>query len=558
VRLPRDMLARQLLYEQLVRECTASRADRFKMYQILRNYFLFGTESANGAPYNKIASTVETLSSFIYSPDTMRFSLHLGTEASSDEVHKAVPLSREVTEQWRVSRTHILFGLGLRWSMVFGVMLLKHMWSEKRVRSYLVEPHQFGVLREDVMDLADQEAFTHHYTITRTQLEKNLEGNPRKASIMARVGAVSGETLPPLASGLSRLLLGSPVGGIPGSLARPGQTSGFLSGMGQGPGYDYAPKIKAELVDMCDLYVWDDEITDYQVVTRAGPDVIIFDRPSHWMGHVQGLAPFVPIRPEFNLYDYFWGDAFVARLTWLQDWRTERMYQIRQLITRQFDPPMTMTGGVGIAEEKFLAYGIPGSRLSMSMPQGKIDVHAPQLPTDVFAELTQIDSMFEDRAGLGHVLQGKGESGVRSRGQADLMARLGSSRPKERAIAAEESAEESAGNILRLVQDHSDQRFQCMIPGKPEPLTFIAEQFTRDYEVKVDGHSSSPIFIEDRKHDATTLHEAGAIDLETLLDMYDPPNLQDLKERLKVLEQKRAAQHQDELQAGIQPKGKRK
>ena len=202
MRLPRDMLARQLLYEQLVRECTASRADRFKMYQILRNYFLFGTESANGAPYNKIASTVETLSSFIYSPDTMRFSLHLGTEASSDEVHKAVPLSREVTEQWRVSRTHILFGLGLRWSMVFGVMLLKHMWSEKRVRSYLVEPHQFGVLREDVMDLADQEAFTHHYTITRTQLEKNLEGNPRKASIMARVGAVSGETLPPLASGL--------------------------------------------------------------------------------------------------------------------------------------------------------------------------------------------------------------------------------------------------------------------------------------------------------------------------------------------------------------------
>jgi hypothetical protein len=551
------MLTRQLLYEQLVRECTASRTERFNFYQTLRNYFLFGSETSRGAPYNKIASTVETLSSFIYSPDTMRFSLHLGTEASADEIHKAVPLSREVTEQWRISKTHILFGLGLRWSMVFGLMLLKLIWSEKRVRAYLVEPHQFGVLREDVMELSDQEAFTHHYTMTRTALERALQGNPRKDSILSRAGHSATESLPQLASGLSRLIIGSPVGGVPGSVAIPGKMNSYSTGVGQGPTYDYAPKVEAELVDLCDLYVWDDEANDYQVVTRAAPDVIIYDRPSHWMGHVQGIAPFVPIRPEFNLYDYFWGDAFVARLTWLQDWRTERTFQIRKLLTKAFDPPMSMTGGVGISEEKFLAFGSPGGRLSMSMPQGQVSVHEPKMPADTFAELAQIDQMFEDRAGLGHVLQGKGEAGVRSRGQADLMARLGSSRPKERAIAAEESAEAAAGNILRLVQDHSDQRFQCMIPGQAEPLTFIAEQFTRDYEVKVDGHSSSPIFIEDRKHDATTLHEAGAIDLETLLDMYDPPNLQDLKERLKVLEAQRAQAHKAELAAGHPPpKGK--
>lgn len=553
------MTTRKLLYEQLVRECTASRTERFNFYQVLRNYFLFGSETSRGAPYNKIASTVETLSSFIYSPDTMRFSLHLGTEASTDEVHKAVPLSREVSEQWRVSRTHILFGLGLRWSMVFGIMLLKLMWNEKRVRSYLVEPHQFGVLREDIMDLADQEAFTHHYTITRSQLAKNLEGNPRKESILSRAGQGASESLPQLSTGLSRLLIGSPVGGSTGSVAIPGGMSSYDTGIGRGPGYDYAPKVEVELVDMCDLYVWSDEDSDYQVVTRAAPDVIIYDRPSHWMGHVKGIAPFVPIRPEFNLYDYFWGDAFVARLTWLQDWRTERVYQIRNLITKDFNPPMSMTGGVGISEEKFLAFGAPGGRMSMPMPNAKVEVHKPQMPADTFAELAQIDSMFDDRAGLGHVLQGKGEAGVRSKGQADLMARLGSSRPKERAIASEESAEDAAGNILRLVQDHSDQRFQCAIPSQKEPLTFTAEQFTRDYEVKVDGHSSSPIFIEDRKHDAVTLHEAGAIDLETLLDMFDPPNLQDLKEKLKVMQAQRAAEKKAELAAGVsQPKGKHK
>jgi len=554
------MLARHLLYEQLVRECTATRTDRFNTYQTLRNYYLFGSETSRGAPYNKIASTVETLSSFIYSPDMMQFSLHLGTEASSDEIHKAVPLAREVTEQWRLSKTHILFGLGLRWSMVFGLMLMKSIWAGKKVRSYLVEPHQFGVLREDIMGLDDQEAFTHHYTMTRSALEKNLEGNPRKDSIMKRVGQSATEALPQLSSGMSRLLIGSPVGGVTNSLAIPGNMSSFQGGVGQGQAYDYAPKVEAELLDMCDLYVWDDEINDYQVITRSSPDVVIYDRPSNWMGHVQGESPFETIRPSFNLYDYFWGDAFVAKLTWLQDWRTERVQQIRQLLTKQFKPPMTMTGGVGIAEEKFLAYGSPDSRISLPTPMGKIDVHAPQMPTDVFAEIAQIDSMFDDQAGLGHVLQGKGEAGVRSKGQADLMARLGSSRPKERAIAAEESAEAIAGNILRLVQDYSDQRFICEIPGQ-KPFSFIAEQFTRDYEVKVDGHSSSPIFIEDKKHDAVTLLEAHAIDRETFLNMFDPPNLQALQEKLKVLQAQEAEAKKAELAAGVkeqQHKGKHK
>jgi hypothetical protein len=561
VKLPGDLGERNRLYEELVRECTASRVERFAVYQVLRNYYLFGSSDAKGAPYNKIGSTIETLSSFIYSSDTLRFSLHLGTEAPHDDIAKAVPLAKEVTEQWRVSKTHLLFGMGLRWSFVYGAMLMKSMWVRNRVRCYLVEPHQFGVLREDLTDLADQEAFTHHYTITKTQLASNLTGNPRKESILARVGKSMVDTLPPLSTGLSRLLIGSPVGGAPGSVAIPGQMSGVESGLGgggRGPSYDYSPHVEADVLDMCDLYVWDDEEDDYQVVTRASPDVVIYDRPSQVMGHVKGISPFVKITPEFNLYDYFWGPSFVARLTWLQDWRTTRVYEIRSILAKQADPSMTMIGMGGIQDEKFLAYGRAGGRMSSNTPTGKVEVHAPEMPADSFAQLAQIDAMFDDQAGLGHVLQGKGEPGVRSRGQADLMARLGSSRPKERAIAAEECAEEVAGLILRLTQDHSDQRFSAVVDGKSMPFT--AEQFTRDYEVKVDGHSSSPIFVEDRKHDATTLHEAGVIDDETLLDMYDPPNLQELKERLKVLQKQKAEAKQLEMQmmaqGGPKPKGK--
>ena len=178
------------------------------------------------------------------------------------------------------------------------------------------------------------------------------------------------------------------------------------------------------------------------------------------------------------------------------------------------------------------------------MPTAKVTEHKTEIPAQIWADLKELDAMFDDQAGLGSVLQGKGEPGVRSRGQADMMARLGSSRPKERAVAIEESAETLAGRMLRLKQDHSEQRFQVQLEGKE--LTFTAEQFTKDYEVKVDGHSSSPIFVEDRKHDAITLREAKAIDRETLLDMFDPPNLQDLKERLKKIEKAELEAHQQE------------
>ena len=122
-------------------------------------------------------------------------------------------------------------------------------------------------------------------------------------------------------------------------------------------------------------------------------------------------------------------------------------------------------------------------------------------------------------------------------------------------MSVEESAEDLARLMLMTTQEHSEQRFQAKMPGKDKPLTFTAEQFTKDYEVKVDGHSASPIFTEDLKHDAVTLFEAHAISRERLLDMFDPPNLQALKEDLKVIEQrelqmKLAEQQQEQQHAG--------
>ena len=70
-----------------------------------------------------------------------------------------------------------------------------------------------------------------------------------------------------------------------------------------------------------------------------------------------------------------------------------------------------------------------------------------------------------------------------------------------------------------------------------EGQPFIAEQFTKDYVVKVDAHSNSPIFTEDMRQLAFNLYKAQAIDKESLLDLLEPPMKQLLIDKLKKREQ---------------------
>ena len=86
-----------------------------------------------------------------------------------------------------------------------------------------------------------------------------------------------------------------------------------------------------------------------------------------------------------------------------------------------------------------------------------------------------------------------------------------------------------------------------------EDVPFIPEQFTKDFVVKVDAHSNSPIFTEDLKTLAFNLHKAGAIDKESLLDLLEPPMKQLLKDKLKRKEKEGGG----EQQPPPSPKGKK-
>jgi len=539
MRIPTEPLDREFFYLDLIQKCLVSREERKADYASLRSWYLFGNgPDESPALYNKIFPHIDQLTSFLYSAETTRFSIDLGAAVPQEEHNKIPSLTRALNDEWLSSNADQVFSTAVTWALDYNSTFIK-LVINKGIHPYMVEPATMGVLREDTPYLDRQEAFVQTYYITKSELYNRLYSHPNREAIVKRVESTQHERTE-IANGIERIIL---------SQSNPtmyGNVNLDLAGMNR-----YKATVAEDTVEMTELWVWNDDTNDYQVVTKADPDVIIYDRPGETV-FLKGECPFVQICPN-PLYDYFWGMSEVQRLIFLQQLRNKRMAEILDLLSKQVSPPTALIGFTGIMDEKNFALNRAGGLLATDMPSAKVEKLAPQIPPDLFREIGEIDLMFEEASGIVSVLQGRGEQGVRSSGHASQLARLGSSRAKKRALIIEDSLEKLATLYLKCMQSYNNTHFKD-INGVP----FIAEQFTSDFVVKVDAHSNSPIFTEDQRTLAFNLFKAGVIDKESLLDMLDPPMKQLLKDRLKKMEEKQQQQQQPQApqaQQKPEPKG---
>jgi hypothetical protein len=521
MRIPKEPVQRELFYLDLIQKCLVSREERRPDYASLRSYYLFGNApSETPAIFNKIYPHIDQLTSFLYSAETTRFSINLGAAVNELEHRKIPVLTRALNDEWLNSNADQVFSQAVSWSLCYSSTFVK-LIINNGIHPYMVEPGTMGVLREDSPYTDRQEAIVQSYYITRSELYSRLYNHPQRDAIVKRVSATQHERTE-IANGVERIIL---------SASNPtmyGNVNLDLAGSNK-----YKATVSEETVEMIELWVWNDDIADYQVVTRADPDIIIYDRPGEQV-FLKGELPFIQVCPN-PLYDYYWGQSEVSRLIYLQQLRTKRLAEILDLLSKQVSPPTALIGFTGILDEKNFALNRAGGLLATDMPNAKVEKLAPTIPPDLFKELGQIDQMFEEVSGIGNVLQGKGEAGVRSSGHASQLARMGSSRAKKRALVIEDSLEKLATLYLKCMQTYDNTHFKDV-----EGLPFIAEQFTKDFVVKVDAHSNSPIFTEDLRQLAFNLFKAQAIDKESLLDLLEPPMKQLLKDRLKKMEEKQA------------------
>lgn len=554
MRIPKNPGDRFQFYENLARSCMVSQATRKSQYERWKRYYMLGCDEGYNPNkvINKIYPHVDQLTSFMYAQDTTRFMVETGISASGLDLSMAIPLSDKINEEWHTSDTDINFGVALVWAYVYGTMLVKPLWRKDGINCGLVEPHNFGVLREDTPKLSAQEAFCHEYVITKTQLRNELEA-------ALKAGSISSENIEKIiaqvqASGKSEQgNFGGPAN-IVVTTIQPLIAGNNMTG-GIDPNLyitaDYRPRVYDPMVQGRELYVWNDEESTYQVVTMMDPYIPVYDRPLKGNMGIEGEAPFIQICPS-PTNDYFWGHSEVDKLIPPQDLRNDRIQQIRAMLDRQADPPWDFSGYT-VTDEIMAAFDTPGGRIAGDMPNSKATPHQPTIPEDLWREIREIDGMFEEISGINNVLSGKGEAGVRSAGHANQLARLGSSRAKKRAMIIQDSLENMATYYLRLIKKFDASRYRSEpIEQGEEGQEFIAEQFTKDFVVKVDAHSNSPIFSEDQRQLAIDMLKLGLIDKETAIDMFDVSGKQLLKQKLRRKIQPaeaRAAAAQQQLKA---------
>lgn len=545
MKIPSERGERMAFYEDIAHKCRASQGSRRRAYQSFRNYYMYGCDGSSQFParFNKIYPHIDTLTSYLYSQETTRFATSLGVSVSNLEQKKLQPINRGINDEWNNSNTDITFGNALTWSLVYNTTLIKPRWKMSGIEPFVVEPHNFGVLREDSPMLSTQEAFTHNYYITVSQLADELEAacHPRKQEILNQVVAGPKQN----ASSVS------PIDRIITSASSPvviGNVDFNLTLVNR-----YNPAVSEPLAEMCELYIYDSSISDFRVITLVDPYIPVFDRPLEGM-FLKNDPPFVQLCP-LPAYDYFWGFSEVERLVPLQELYNQRFEEIRHILAKQARPPKSFTGFPGITDEVASAFDMPDGYVQSDMPGSKVEPMDPNVPADLWADLDRIAQMFEDTSGINNVMQGKGESGVRSSGQTSQLARLGSSRVKKRAMVVEDSLEKLSTMYLKIKQKYDTRRYKEEGDNGNE---FIAEQFTKDFVVKVDGHSNSPIFVEDQTQIAFELFKVQAITKERLLELVQVPMkdqlLVDLKDKIEPAEQAKAKQEHDDKIASIDAK----
>jgi len=518
MKIPKHPEVREHFYNDLITKCNVSKESRKSDYSVLRSYYLFGADPESPPAYfNKINPHLDQLTSFLYSSETTRFSIQLGASVDPMEQHKTPVLTNALNDEWLNSNADEVFSTALTWSLVYNSAYIKLVMNNG-ITPYMVEPAAIGVLREDAPYTDRQEALVQTYYITKSELQARLYSHPKQKEILSRLVSSQRSPVSDIPEAVNRIILSQSNPTISGNVNLD------LYGLNR-----YRPEVAEDTIEMKELWVWNTDTADYQVVTIASPDVIIYDRPGSSL-FLKGELPFVQICPN-PLYDYYWGASECQKLVMLQQLRNQRMNDILDLQAKQVNPPVAITGMMGILDEKNFALNRPGGLFATDSPNAKVDKLSPDLPSNLYDTLREIDAMFEEASGITSVLSGKGEAGVRSTGHASQLARLGSSRAKKRALIVEDSLEKVATLYLKLMQAYDPTHFK-----DTENVPFIAEQFTKDYVVKVDAHSNSPIFTEDTRQLAFNLFKAGAIDKESLIDLLEPPMKQLLKDRLKKAE----------------------
>lgn len=507
---------------ELIEECLVSRETRKDAARFWKRLYLSGSVDGPESKHNLCFSHIDKLSSLLFSPSEVRFTVSFDDDETRDWEEAADLSSRYINRQFGRRNCDVAFAQALDLALIDGCSILKLAWGHSGYEPHIIKQQFFGVLREDIADLDHQDAFVHSYYLTPAQFRRLLGNHPRKSDILAQVVSSFSEAATSDITDDSyfhEIVSGGlqPVGN------QQSQSSVAVFGSGQP---QLAPNVAAKLIRIDDLWVMNDEANkgegDWSTIRMVGDIVVDGDLILRNLGDIPGDHPFTKVCVNADP-NYFWGRSELAAVANLQTLLNARMNNYDEIWALAAKPPRSFVGFSGITPEKMRALLTRGGTFTDDSPNGQINTHAPTMPPDALAYIESIKNNFDDVGGMTPIMSGQGESGVRAGVHANTLLRTSSPRIRDRAILAEKSCSTWGDMCFRMSRTKEARVFST--PGGKD---FLLSQLPDDATVIVDSHTSSPAFSGDNANLGFALAKAGAIDGESLIEMTHPPHMANL------------------------------
>lgn len=516
---------------EIAEACRASQATRGSFYRNCWNLYLYGSNATNQAKANKIMPTVDRRTSFLYAPDQVRFWAELSKdETNTEQFNRIESVTDAVSDYYADCGLDLQFDEAVKWSQVYNAMHIG-LFAEPRaidsdgertysIQSYLIHPEHFGVFNESVPDLNRQEAVCMTSFMTEMEIKRKFWGHPKYESFSFAQGSENQAH-----QGLVFV-----------SSASATSAQGFASPLSGGMFYYDPDNGQMPRYAVHSLYCWDDLRADWRVFTMTEKE-IIWDHPITLSG-VSGRLPFIKVCPQ-PLPFYYWGRSLVDSLGPLQEWYTTRLVQTDILWQKILRPPKVVFGVGQLPEDREGALNRPGGINYFGM-KGTQDMQEfqPQLPNSALLMLDEVANQFVDMSGMRQAMFGKQEPGNRTEGMQANMLRVSASEVLRIALNVERQVEDAASLLWSYIARYSKTKLPELdaMTGSPTGNFFLPAEFSDEVKIKVDGHSSSPIYVQDHAQMIQALFRMGAIDQKTAVRLLHPPQQSYIESKLERIQ----------------------
>jgi hypothetical protein len=524
--IPKNKRDRRDFFIDVVSICNASRAKRTPYYQRCMELYMYGGDPTVIKRSNKIKPTINRQASFLFAPHMINFWLDIPPDDQDPKTFQRMDAASDgLGLAWHDSNSGNTFRQNVLWGLILGctihgVLPRKRTNGKVDIRSHFIHPRDFGVWEDGQPQLEEQEAVSLTSYLTWPQIDRMLSMHPRKTDIKRalKIGDKS---------------YGGQEGDI--RLAPNATTFNIDTQFWQwySNSYDYKAVRVEPQFQVQDTYIFDDDLEDYRIVTTTG-DEVIWERPLSFVS-VPGVLPFVKVCADEHP-EYFWGVSLVDDLSKLQMWYCSRMDDLDTIIQKVTEPPVAAIGVGQGYEEKVGAYR--RRKGEITLPQGAdIKSFQPNIPPQLFEFVQGIDTMLMEQAGMRPNMMGKNDPGTRTEGMASSLLRVAASEMLGKSYTIEGNAEDVGQLLFGCLQRYCDDP---LIDDKGE--SFLYSEFAQDVKVRVDGHSTSPLFVQDNVEMAQMLKRNDTINDEMFLRMLHPAMESRARHDLRLLgEQKEIA-----------------